>query len=63
VEPVTDDERRRITRRVSIGAAGAAGALAATAPFARAANALAERAAATEPAGSGSMRSTTSSSS
>ncbi len=36
-----------------MGAAGAAGALAATTPFARAANALAARAASTAPAGSG----------
>jgi phospholipase C len=50
---MTDDELRRISRRAFMGAAGAAGALAATTPFARAANALAERAAATDPAGSG----------
>jgi phospholipase C len=45
-------DTNQITRRAFMGAAGAAGALAATTPFARAANALVERAVATAPAGS-----------
>lgn len=50
---MTDEKLSRMTRRAFMGAAGAAGALVASTPFARAANALAQQAAATAPAGSG----------
>jgi secreted PhoX family phosphatase len=43
---VTNDEFQRMSRRAFMGAAGAVSALAATTPFARAAQALVEQASA-----------------